>query len=215
MSLISTGNVLLVTFGDDPENDANAYQALTNLGELNSQGQIGVEAATVITRESDDGRVTVKTQVGENPWVGTASGGLIGLLIGVLGGPLGMLVGGWSGVLIGSLFDIDDVETTESVLAEISKKVQPGRTAVLAQATEQSYDVVDTAMARLGGEVVRRPVIEVEQELAAAEAAERKAKFEARKQLNAARVEAHKDDVHTKVEALKDKLARPKTGAAA
>src|SRR6476661_3165578 len=202
MSLISTGNVLLVTFGDEQENDANAYQALTDLGELSSQGQIAVEAATVITREPD-GRVTVKSQVGENPWVGTASGGLIGLLIGVLGGPLGVLVGGWSGVLIGSLFDIDDVETTESVLAEISKKVEPGRTAVLAQATEQSYDVVDTAMARLGGDVVRRPVVEVEHELAAAEDAERKAKFEARKELNTARIDAHKAEVHTKVEALK------------
>jgi uncharacterized membrane protein len=214
MSLITTGNVLLVTFGDDPENDANAYQALTDIGELNTQGQIDVEAATVISRDYD-GRVTVKSQVGENPWVGTASGGLIGLLIGVIGGPLGVLVGGWSGLLIGSLFDIDDVETTESVLAEISKKVQPGRTAVLAQATEQSYDVVDTAMARLGGEVVRRPVAEVEQELATAESAERKAKSEARKELYKARVEEHKADAHAKVEALKEKLPRPKAGAAA
>src|SRR6478609_3119601 len=110
MSLISEGNVLLVTFGEDPKNDNNAYQALTDLGALNSQGQVAVEAATVITRE-DDGRLTVKSQVGDNPWEGTATGGLLGLLIGVLGGPVGVLLGGWTGLLIGSLFDIDDVET--------------------------------------------------------------------------------------------------------
>lgn len=214
MSLTSTGNVLLVTFGDDPGKDNNAYQALTDLGALNSQRQIAVEAATVITREAD-GNVTVKSQVGDNPLEGTATGGLLGLLIGVLGGPLGMLVGGWTGVLIGSVFDIDDVDTTESVLAEYSKKVQPGRTAVLVEATEQSPEVVDSAMAKLGGEVTRRPVYEIEGELAAAEEAERKAKFEARKELHRARVAEHKAEAHAKVEALKDKLPRPKAGAAA
>jgi uncharacterized membrane protein len=214
MSPISTGNVLLVTFGDDPANDANAYQALTDLGELNSQGQIAIDAATVVTRESD-GRITVKSQVGDNPWVGTATGGLLGLLIGVLGGPLGLLIGGWTGLLIGSLYDIDDVETTESVLGDYSKKIEPGRTAVLVQATEQGQDVVDTAMARLGGEVTRRPVVDVERELAAAEAAERKAKREARKELHEARVEQQKEDAHAKVEQLKEKLHRSKAGATA
>jgi uncharacterized membrane protein len=214
MSLTSTGNVLLVTFGDDPGNDDRAYDALTELGELDSQGQISIEAATVITRELD-GEVTVKSQVGNDPWAGTATGGLLGLLIGVVGGPLGVLLGGWGGLLIGSLFDLDDVESTESVLAAISKKIHPSRTAVLAEVTEQSPDVVDTAMARLGGEVTRQPVAEVERELAAAESAERKAKIEARKELHQARVAKQKEDAHAKVEALKKKVRRPKAGAAA
>jgi len=36
----SPDNVLVVTFGEDPENDKNAYQALTDLKQLDSQGQI-------------------------------------------------------------------------------------------------------------------------------------------------------------------------------
>jgi hypothetical protein len=35
----STDNVLVVTFGEDPKNDTNAYQALTDLKQLDSQGQ--------------------------------------------------------------------------------------------------------------------------------------------------------------------------------
>jgi uncharacterized membrane protein len=214
MSADSTDNVLLVTFGEDPDNDANAYQALTDLGELDSQGQIHIEAATVITRDLD-GQISVKSQVGDNPWVGTASGGLVGLLIGVLGGPLGVLVGGTTGVLVGSLFDLDDIDDTESVLGEISKKIHPTRTAVLAEVAEQSPEVVDTAMARLGGEVLRRPVYEVEAEIAAAEKAQRKAKVEARKELASARAAKTKEDAHAKVEELKSKLHRQKAGAAA
>jgi uncharacterized membrane protein len=203
----SPDNVLVVSFGEEPENDTNAYQALTDLKELDSQGQIEIAGAAVITRDPD-GRVDVKTEVGNDPYVGTASGGTIGLLLGIIGGPLGVLLGGTYGALVGSLFDIDDVATTESVLGEISKQVQPTRTAVLAQVNEQSPEVIDAAMARLGGQVMRRPVFEVEQEIAAAQDAQRKAEREARSELHKARLEKNKQDAHAKVEELKSKLQR-------
>jgi uncharacterized membrane protein len=206
--------VLVVTFGEDPENDKNAYQALTDLKQLDSQGQIKIAGGAVVTRDLD-GRVDVKSEVGNDPYTGTATGGVIGLLLGIIGGPLGVLLGGATGVLVGSLFDIDDVETTESVLGDISKQVRPTRTAVLAQVTEQTPEVIDTAMARLDGEVLRRPVVDVEQEIAAAQEAQRKAKREARKELQQARLAKHKEDAHAKVEDLKSKLQRPKAGASA
>ncbi len=210
----SPDSVLVVTFGEDPENDKNAYQALTDLKQLDSQGQIKIAGGAVVTRDLD-GRVDVKSEVGNDPYTGTATGGVIGLLVGIIGGPLGVLLGGATGLLVGSLFDIDDVETTESVLGDISKQVHPTRTAVLAQVTEQSPEVIDTAMARLGGEVLRRPVVDVEQEIAAAQEAQRKAKREARKELQQARLQKHKEDAHAKVEELKSKLRRPKAGASA
>jgi uncharacterized membrane protein len=210
----SPDSVLVVTFGEDPDNDKNAYQALTDLGQLDLQGQVKIAGGAVVTRDLD-GHVEVKTEVGNDPYAGTATGGVIGLLLGIIGGPLGVLLGGATGVLVGSLFDIDDVETTESVLGDISKQVHPTRTAVLAQVTEQSPEVIDTAMARLGGEVLRRPVVDVEQEIAAAQEAQRKAKRAARKELQQARVQQQKEDAHAKVEDLKSKLQRPKAGAPA
>ena len=211
---ISPDNVLVVTFGDDPEHDTNAYQALTELRQLDSQGQIKIAGAAVVTRDGG-GRVDVKSEVGNNSYVGSASGGIIGLLVGIIGGPVGMLLGGTYGALVGSLFDIDDIATTDSVLSEISDQVQPTRTAVLAHVTEQSPEVIDTAMARLGGQVMRRPVFEVEQEIAAAQEAQRKAERDARSELRKARLEKGKDDAHAKVEELNSKLHRTKAGAAA
>jgi uncharacterized membrane protein len=210
----SPDNVLVVTFGEDAEKDQNAYEALTDLKQLDSQGQIEISGAAVVSRDPD-GRVDVKSEVGDAPYAGTASGGLIGLLIGIIGGPLGVLIGGTYGMLVGSLFDIDDVATTESVLGEISKQVQPTRTTVLAQVNEQSPEVIDTAMARLGGQVMRRPFFEVEQEIAAAQDAQLKAEREARSELRKARLEKTKDDAHAKVEELKSKLHRSKAGATA
>jgi uncharacterized membrane protein len=211
---LSLDNVLVVTFGEQPENDKNAYQALTDLRQLDSQGQIKIADAGVVTRDLD-GRVDIKSEVGNMPYEGTAGGGIVGLLVGIIGGPLGVLIGGTTGVLVGSLFDLDDASTSESVLAEISKQVRPTRTAVLAQVTEQSPEVIDNAMARLGGEVMRRPVVDVEEEIAAAEEAQRKAKREARKELHEAHVAKRKEDAHAKVEELKSKFHRTKTGAPA
>jgi uncharacterized membrane protein len=210
----SPDNVLVVSFGEDPENDTNAYQALTDLKQLDSQGQIKIAGAAVVTRDPDD-RVGVMSEVANDPYLGTASGGIIGLLVGIIGGPLGVLLGGTYGMLVGSLFDIDDVETTESVLREISNEVHATRTAVLAQVTEQSPEVIDTAMARLGGEVMRRPVVDVQEEIAAAQEAQRKAKREARKELQKARLEESEEDARAKVEELKSKLHRTEAGAAA
>ena len=211
---ISPDNVLAITFGDDPDHDPNAYQALTDLRQLAVQGQIRIAGAAVVARDAD-GRVDVKSEVGDDPYVGTASGGIIGLLVGIIGGPVGVLLGGTYGALVGSLFDIDDLATTDSVLGEISKQVQPTRTALLAHVTEQSPEVIDTAMERLGGQVMRRSVFEVEQEIAAAQEAQRNAEREARSELRKTRLEKSKEDAHAKVEELNSKLHRTKAGAAA
>ena len=82
--------------------------------------------------------------------------------------------------------------------------------AVLAQVTEQGPEVVDTAMARLGGEVMRRAVYDVEEEIAAAQEAQRKAKQAAREELVKSHVEKQKGNAHEKVEELKSKLHRSK-----
>ena len=96
----------------------------------------------------------------------------------------------------------------------LSEALPGNRTALLAQVTEQSPEVVDTAMARLGGDVLRRPQVEVEDEIAAAQEAQRKAKHEARKELQKERLKKNKEAAHAKVEELQAKLHRPKAGAA-
>jgi uncharacterized membrane protein len=201
-------NVLAVTF----EEDSKAYEALTTVKQLDAQDQINLAAAAVVVR-TDDGRLETKDQVGDDGIEGTATGGLIGLIIGILGGPFGVLLGGATGLLVGSLFDLADDDDTESALEELSRSAQVGRTTLLAQVNEQSPEVVDTAMARLGGTVLRRSMDDVEAEIAAAEDAQRAAKKAARKQLREQRRAQAKEKIHAKIEELKAKLHRHPVGA--
>ena len=198
-------NVLAVNFNEDDE----AFAALARLKQLDSEKQIDLREAAVVTRDAS-GRVIQKDAGGpEETWVATASGGIIGLLIGVLGGPLGVLIGGATGVIVGSLFDLDDEEHTDSVLAALSKTVSAGHNTLLAELREPSdHEVVDAVMATRSGTVLRRNVQDVEAEIAAAEEAQREAKKQARKRLTEERKDKHKAEVEAKIAELKTKLPR-------
>jgi uncharacterized membrane protein len=194
-------NVIAVSF---PE-EANAYEALARLKELDSQGTVSVHAAAVVAREQHGG-ITIKDQIGTEGYADTAGGGLLGLLVGVLGGPFGVLVGGATGVLVGSLFDDDDDDHTRSVLGDMSKSIRVGPPGLLAEVYEPAPEAVDAVMAHLNGTVVRRSAADVELEIAAAEDAQREAKQKARQELREARQKKHTDEVDAKLTELKAKL---------
>jgi uncharacterized membrane protein len=194
-------NVIAVTFEDDNK----AYTALTSLGELGQQHRVALGGATVVVRK-EDGQIETKEEIVESDYEGTAFGGVMGLLLGVIGGPLGVLIGGATGVLVGSLFDLDDEETTESALSAVSRSVRPDHPALIAVVTEQSPEVIDTAMAEQGGTVVRQQLADVMAEIAAADDAQRQAQREARKRLHEERKAETKADVQSKIDGLKAKL---------
>jgi uncharacterized membrane protein/osmotically-inducible protein OsmY len=207
---LSRQNVAAVTF----DQEASAYEALAQLTDLDAQDRIDLIAGAVVTREPD-GHIAIKDQAGDESKTGTASGGLIGLLVGILGGPLGVIVGGATGLVVGSLFDQDDDDETRSDLAEIGRSIRVGLPALLAEVNEDSPAAIDAAMAHLSGTVVRRSVDDVEAEIAAAEHAQREAKRHARRQLFDSRRKQQKDEIDAKVAALKAKLPGHKDLAAA
>lgn len=194
-------NILAIEF----LNGSTAYEALSKLKQLDAQGQIHLTEGAVAVR-GEDGTVDIKDDVNDARFAGTAGGGMIGLLVGVLGGPFGVLIGGTTGLLVGSLFDLYDQDASDSALSRISSAVGPGQTVVLAQVTEPTNDVIDTAMGELGGTVQRYRLDDVQAEIAAADLAQRRAKREARKALVEERRAQLSDRGHAKIEELKSKL---------
>jgi uncharacterized membrane protein len=202
-------NVIAVSFSED----ANAYEALSRLKELNAKGEVGVREAAVVAR-AEDGKIDMKDQFGKEGAEKTVTGGLLGLVVGVLGGPFGVIVGGASGVLVGSLFDEDDADATESALADISKSLPVGRPGLLADVSEDSPVAIDAVMANLAGTVVRRSALDVQAEVATAEDAQRAAKKKAREELQDAHRKEQKAEIDAKLADLRAKLSRQKKPAA-
>jgi hypothetical protein len=119
------------------------------------------------------------------------------------------------GLLTGGVIDLDTDERDDSVLSSFVRHIQPGETSVLAHVNEQSDEVVDNAMAGLGGSVLRQGAAEVEAELAAAEEARRKAEHEARKELRQERQAQKKEEIDHKLNELKAKFRRSDKAASA
>lgn len=204
----SQETLIAVTFAEN----GNAVHALELLRELENRGEVGIEGLALVTR-NDDGQL-VENHLTDDAWQGRVGGGLIGVLVGILGGPLGILLGGSAGVLVGALVDGRDADEHDSVVSDVSKSIHVGETAVVADLVEDRPEIIDTAMAPLGGSVLRRPVDEVKAEVAVADKAQRAAEKEARKQLREGRHHMRKEEIHVKVEEMKTKLHRPAAAVA-
>jgi len=198
---MSQNNVVVVRFTEP----SKAYQALSVLKEADAEGRIGLESAAVVERTAAGELRTPESADNVGP-VGTASGSLIGMLIGVLGGPVGVLLGWGSGALMGGAFDVDRAVTSDEALTVLGKAIPTGSTAVIASVEEPAVEVIDAEMYTLGGEVTRRPVDEVMGELEAAEEAADAAAGEARRVVREKRKAELHAGVDERVGKLKEKL---------
>ena len=138
--------------------------------------------------------------------VGTASGSLIGMLVGVLGGPVGVLLGWGGGALVGGAFDIDRVMTSDEALTVLGRAIPPESTALIASVEEPAVEVIDAEMEMLGGEVTRRSADEVMAELGAAEEAADAAAREARRVVREKRKAEFKAGADDRAAKLKETL---------
>ena len=62
---------------------------------------------------------------------------------------------------MGGTIDIVGVTKSEEALTALARAIPPNSTAVIASVTEPAVEVIDGEMAKLGGEVTRRPVVDV------------------------------------------------------
>ena len=194
-------NVVVVKFAEA----SKSYQALSVLKDCDAQGRIEVKSAAIVER-TPSGELRMPEGEDNIAFIGTVSGSLIGMLIGVLGGPVGVLVGWGAGALMGGTIDIVGVTKSEEALTSLARAIPPGSTAVIASVTEPAIEVIDGEMAKLGGEVTRRPADDVMAELEAAEEAADAAAREARKALRQKRKEELTTNLDARVETLKEKL---------
>jgi uncharacterized membrane protein len=145
------------------ETEANAYDGMLALGQLDREGTISVHAGAVV-KKNIDGTVTLLKGDDEFP-IGALGGTAIGSLIGLLGGPIGVVVGATSGTLVGAFGDLYESGVSAEFVDDVSVLLEPGKYAVIADVSEEWITPLDLKMAALGGEVLRttRSDVEIEQ----------------------------------------------------
>ncbi|MFE7278413.1 hypothetical protein [Streptomyces sp. NPDC057623] len=151
---------------------AAAYQAF---GELTHLGSAAEVHGAVLVERLEGGAVRVSETLGAVPGRNTGGDGLVGSLVGLLDGPLGMLMGWGVGAMIGGGHDrsqaAEAAEITRPVSAvtassSFAPHLLPGGGAViLAEAGESDTDALNLLAMRYDAVLERRPAGAVRAEL--------------------------------------------------
>ena len=174
-------NVVVVLF----KNESEGFQAATELKNAAAGNDYTISQLALVQKK--DGKVSavdgfdtgVKTS--DDTWRGM----LIGGLVGILGGPIGMLLGMSYGGLIGASIDLADASDGASMLEQVSTKLQDGETAVIALIQEQDESILDMKLSKFQAEILRCDAAVVAQEVEEAREAEKELQKQAKAQMRA------------------------------
>ena len=178
-SIRESENLLIVNY----KNESNAYQALTELEALNDY--YFIDQAAIVKKENGEYVVKEDYDSGVKTADDTVKGGLIGGLLGLLGGPVGVLLGGGAGAAIGGIKDtadfLKDFDLADYAFAHIGE----GETVLLLLADEKGNAALNEKLNAFDVTIRRFSVSAVENELKRAaelqarrEALEDEARFE-------------------------------------
>lgn len=175
------------------EVESEAYQALAELRQNPGNDSSYLSAAALIKKENGALRMLDGFDTGADTSDDMAVGGLVGALFGILGGPVGILLGGSYGMLVGSVLDTDDTVMNASMLEQISKKMVDGEIAIIGLAYEENEEILDAKLNKFKTTIVRFDAATVAAEVEEAAALEDEMARQARKDLRDEKKAARKE----------------------
>ena len=193
-------NVVLANYKVESE----AYQALSELKRDTANANYTISQAMIVKRENGklnvmDGFVNGLT-TGDDTWMG----GMLGGLIGILGGPIGVLLGGSFGMLVGGAVNAGEMAGDTSLLEKAGDSIADGETAIILLAQEEYETALTAKLNDFDVSITRLDAAEVAVEVEHAKEVERQMAKETREKLRAERTEAFKESVAKKSEELKN-----------
>ncbi len=121
-----------------------AQELLLAFARLAKRNDIDIEDAAMVFKD-DDGRIRLRQTRDVMPGQGAASGGWVGALVGIIGGPLGVLAGGALGAAAGGLFaKLRDVGIDDEHMKEMGEQLDRDSAALFVLLND--YDVTAVAM---------------------------------------------------------------------
>lgn len=134
--------------------DAQRAEAASGaMKELHSDTSLTLHGMAVVRKDAESG-VAVSDRV-EAGLPNAAIGALVGGLVGLLGGPVGMALGAGGGAWIGSWRDISHLGVGADFIEEVTRELEPGGAALVAEVDEELLAPLDERMEALGGVVIR------------------------------------------------------------
>ena len=158
-SIRESENLLIVNY----ENESDAYQALTELKALNDY--YFIDQAAIVKKENGEYVIKEEYDSGVKTADDTVKGGLIGSLLGLIGGPVGVLLGGGAGATIGGIKDTADFLKVFDLADYAYAHIGEGETVLLLLADEKGNATLNEKLNAFDVTIKRASVPAVENEL--------------------------------------------------
>ena len=193
-------NLVLVNYKVESE----AYQALSELKRDTANANYTISQAVIVKRENGQLNTMDGFINGKDANDDTVTGSLIGGLVGILGGPIGILLGGSVGMLIGGAVDASGLVKDASLLEKAGDSIAEGETAIILLAQEEYETALTAKLNDFDVTITRFDAAEVAAEVEHAREVERQMAKETREKLREEKTEAFKENVAKKSEELKN-----------
>ena len=193
-------NLVLVNYKVESE----AYQALSELNRDTANANYTISQAVIVKRENGQLNTMDGFINGKDANDDTVTGSLIGGLVGILGGPIGILLGGSVGMLIGGAVDASGLVKEASLLEKAGDSIAEGETAIILLAQEEYETALTAKLNDFDVTITRFDAAEVAAEVEHAREVERQMAKETREKLREEKTEAFKETVAKKSEELKN-----------
>lgn len=103
-----------------------AQECLMAMLRIAGQDVVRIEDAAIVDKDTN-GKIRLRQSKDINAGQGATSGGLYGSLIGIIGGPIGMLAGGALGAAAGGLWGkLRDIGIDDDHMKDMGERILPG-----------------------------------------------------------------------------------------
>ena len=194
------------------EVESEAYQAITELKNQKGLKTSIMSEAVLVDKKNGYYTILDNFVIDPDAMDDMAKGGLIGMCIGILGGPLGMLLGASVGSFAGVVSETDKTAETASMLEQMILKLSDNTLAIIGLAEEKDESEIDELLSKYKTIIARFDAAVVEQEVERARDMEKEmenlAKLEVRnqkKEEHQAKVEERRNKMKARFAAIKEK----------
>ena len=154
--------IALITF----EDQAKSYEALSQLKQISKSNTLELKQAAILQKSDDGTSYVIKDGLDYESGDRIATGGIIGMIVGILGGPLGVLCGWVVGDLAGLGTNYIKNKKTNTVFDSAAKELTQNELGLLLYMDETDTTLLDTMIVeKLNGTIERFSYDSIQEDL--------------------------------------------------
>ncbi|WP_117880408.1 DUF1269 domain-containing protein [Aureibaculum luteum] len=143
-------NIIVVPFKEEKR----AIDALHKIKELDAYGDITLYEHMMIRKKENNQFEVLNDQTDEEGWR-TLTGAAVGGLLGAIAGPVGFVIGLYSGLAVGAIADVSRYDFEDDFVKKVSNQMTVGTIAIIAEVGEDSSVFINEALEPYSSEIIR------------------------------------------------------------